>query len=248
MIFNRRVTKRTPSRYRTRVITDGVVPSPHIDYKRSRIKQHHKEGRALRTETAINDTHDFDVGRGLRNLEALKRIGFAANRRLPGVQRLSHDAFIGAERFGDLHRPRTVGGQRASAMRFGDPRVQALFGALAAFRLLPDGFRNRDLRPRVAALPGLSAQTCHGGRMTHDLRRLRLRGLIERIPRSNRHRVTDAGLKTALRHQRTQARVLRPAMATLFDPANTAHARINRTVRAFDREIQRLWKGRPIAA
>ena len=41
LIFNRRVNRRTPSRYRTRVITDGVIPSLHLDYKRSRIKQYH---------------------------------------------------------------------------------------------------------------------------------------------------------------------------------------------------------------
>ena len=73
LIFNRRVNRRTPSRYRTRVITDGVTPSLHVDYKHSRIKQYHKEGRALRTETVINDTYDFDVGRRLRNLEDLKK-------------------------------------------------------------------------------------------------------------------------------------------------------------------------------
>ena len=65
LIFDRRVTKRTPSRFRTRVITDGVIPSLHVDYKHSRIKQYRKEGRALRTETVVNDTYDFDVGRRL---------------------------------------------------------------------------------------------------------------------------------------------------------------------------------------
>ena len=29
--------------FRTRVITDGVVPSLHVDYKKTRIKQYHKE-------------------------------------------------------------------------------------------------------------------------------------------------------------------------------------------------------------
>ena len=50
LIFDRKINKRTPGRFRTRVITDGVVPSLHVDYKHSRIKQYHKEGRALRTE------------------------------------------------------------------------------------------------------------------------------------------------------------------------------------------------------
>ena len=54
LIFNRRVHRRTPSRYRTRVITDGVTPSLHVDYKHSRIKQYHKEGRALRVGAKID--------------------------------------------------------------------------------------------------------------------------------------------------------------------------------------------------
>ena len=137
LIFDRRVTRRTPSRYRTRVIADGVIPSPHVDYKHSRIKQYHNEGRALRTETVVNNTYDFDIGRRLCNLDDLKRIGFAANRRLLRVQRISHDCLIGAQRFGDLHRPRVVDGQRASALRFGAPRAQTLLAALLAFRVLP---------------------------------------------------------------------------------------------------------------
>ena len=45
LIFDRRIVRRgkraTPGRFRTRVITDGVVPSLHVDYKNSKIKQYH---------------------------------------------------------------------------------------------------------------------------------------------------------------------------------------------------------------
>jgi hypothetical protein len=44
LIFDRRVNRRTPGRFRTRVITEEVSPSLYVDYKRSRIKQYHKEG------------------------------------------------------------------------------------------------------------------------------------------------------------------------------------------------------------
>src|SRR5580698_969196 len=87
LIFDRRVTARTPGRFRTRVITDGVVPSLHVDYKNTRIKQYHKEGRALRTETTINNTRDFGIGKLLKNLPALRQVGFQANRRLLDVKR-----------------------------------------------------------------------------------------------------------------------------------------------------------------
>src|SRR5262249_45721338 len=85
LIFQRRISKRTPGRFRTRVLTEGVTHSLHIDYKHSRVKQYHKEGRALRTETTINDTRDFGISKRLSNLPALRRIGFQANRRLLDV-------------------------------------------------------------------------------------------------------------------------------------------------------------------
>jgi hypothetical protein len=83
------VTKATHGSFRTRVITDGVIPSLHIDYKG--IKQYHKEGQALRTETTINNTRDFYIGKSLRNLPALRKIGFQANRRLLETESITHD-------------------------------------------------------------------------------------------------------------------------------------------------------------
>ena len=126
------------------MITDGVIPSLHIDYKHTRIKQYHKEGQALRTETTINDAYDFRIGRLLKNLPALREVGFKANRRLLSVQRISHDCTLGEQVFSDIQCPTIVEGQRAAGLRFGDPRVLALFACLLLFRLLPRGFSNRD--------------------------------------------------------------------------------------------------------
>ena len=123
LIVGRRITRRTGSRFRARVITDGVLPSLHVDCKRSRFKQYFKEGRALRTETVINNTYDFDVRRRLRNLDDLNEVGFKANRRLLDVQRISHDCPIGGETFDALHRPAVAHDRRVSAMRFGDLRI-----------------------------------------------------------------------------------------------------------------------------
>src|SRR4029079_7939796 len=154
LVFDRRIIRtgryKTPGRFRTRVITAGVVPSLHIDYKNTKIKQYHKEGRALRTETTINDTHDFGLSKRLTNLPALRQIGFSANRRLLGVQRLSHDPIRGAAAFTELTTPLiTDTGAAIPGLRFGAPRVHALLQALLIHRLLPHGFTNRDLRTLV---------------------------------------------------------------------------------------------------
>jgi hypothetical protein len=225
LLFGRRVTRRTPGRFRTRVITEGVTPSLHVDYKSARIKQYHKEGRGLRTETTINNPRDFAIGKRLTNLPALREVGFAANRRLLDVQRISHDCAIGEAALGKVLRPVEVGGQRAAALPFADPRVQALFGALVLFCLLPRGFSNRDLRERLAPLLGLDPSAITPGRMTYDLRRLRLHGLIERIPRTHRYRPTDEGLRTALFFTRTHARLFRPGLSHVLAPAPLGAAR-----------------------
>jgi len=218
LIFNRRINRRTHSRFRTRVITEGVTPSLHVDYKQSRIKQYHKQNRALRTETTINDTRDFGVGKRLHNLPALRQIGFQANRRLLDVQRVSADCHIGQQAFDQVCAPVVINHQRAAALRFGDPRVQALLSVLVVFRLLPTGFSNRDLRAHLAPLLGLNPSTMTAGRMTYDLRRLRLHQIIERIPHTNRYQVTPFGLQVAFFFSRTYSRLLGTGLSEICDP------------------------------
>lgn len=220
LIFGRKLQRKTATdgRCRTRIITEGVVPSLHVYYKNTHLKQYHKEGRALRTETTINNAYDFGVGRRLKNLPALRQIGMAANRRVLEVERLTHDCHVGAEAFEKLQQPAEVDGQRASALPFGQPRVQALLAVLVLFCLQPEGFRNRQLRPLLAQWLQLPESDLSPGRMTYDLRRLRLHGLIERIPKTQRYRLTTFGLKTALFYARTYQRLIRPGLSELHDP------------------------------
>jgi hypothetical protein len=248
LIFDRRVIRSTPGSFRTRVITEGVVPSLHFDYKRSRIKQYHKEGRALRTETTINDTYDFEIGRRLQNLPALRKVGFSANRRLLDVQRISHDCTIGQDAFEQIHRPAQVDGQRVAALRFGDPRVLALLSAIVLFRLLPRGFSNQDLRQYVAQLLGLPPGQFTQGKMTYDLRRLRLHGLIERIPHSHRYQVTEFGFRAALTITRAYNRLLRPALAVAHDNAPPIPTTLQKAFVQIDQAIDRACRHQNIAA
>ncbi len=219
LIFSHRMMKRTPGRFRTRVITQGVVPSLYADYKHSRIKQYHKEGRALRTETTINNPRDFAIDKRLHNLPALRVVGFQANRRLRDVQQLSNDCLIGEDAFRQVTRPQVVGDQRVAALPFADPRVQAPLSVLILYCLLPNGFASKDVRARLAPLLGLDPSHLTPGRLTYDLRRLRLHGLIERIPHTQRYRVTHEGLRTALFFTRVNTRILRPGMARITPAA-----------------------------
>jgi hypothetical protein len=245
LVFGRRVTRKTPGRFRTRILTEGVIPTLYIDYKHTVVKQYHKEGRALRTETTINDARDFALGKGLKNLSALRKVGFTANRRLLDVERISHDCAVGEDLFRQVHHPLTVGSQRAPALRFGDERVLALLSALVLFRLLPQGFAHRDLRPQVGALLGRDLRP---GQMTYDLRRLRLHGLIERRPQSHRYQVTALGFRVALFLTRSYSRLLRPGLATLGPQEPPASIPLRQAFNRVDLAIQQAWDAQQVAA
>jgi hypothetical protein len=213
LIFNRKITRKTPGRFRTRVVTQDVTPSLNVYYKNTRIKQYHKENRALRTETTINNSYDFGVGKRLHNLPKLREIGFAANRQLLEVERLSHDCMLTEDTFQTINSPVAAGGQRASGLRFADPRVHPLLQVLILFRQLAHGFRCADLRHHLADLSGRDPESLSQGAVTYQLRRLRLHGLIERLPNSFRYRVTEFGFRTALFFTRAYNRILRPGLA-----------------------------------
>ncbi|SAL05155.1 hypothetical protein AWB81_07041 [Caballeronia arationis] len=240
LIFDRRVNRRTPGRFRTRVITEGVTPSLHVDYKRSRIKRYHNEGQSLRTETTINDTRDVGVGRLLRNLPELRRIGFAVNRRMLEIEQLSHDRALGEDAFQGLQRARHVDGQRAPALRFADPKDQALLRALVMFIFVARGFTNQDLRQAYAVLLGLHPGEIGPGRMSYELRCLRLHGLIQPVPKTHRYRLTKLGLQTALFYTRVYS--LRPGLA-LVSPQAPAEspASLQRSFRTAERAVN-TWR------
>jgi hypothetical protein len=223
LIFGRRIVRKgkraTPGKFRTRVLTEGVIPSLHVDYKHSKIKMYHKEGKALRTETTVNDTRDFGIGKRLTNLPALRATGFTANRRLLDVLKLSHDPVAGQAALTQISQPLTTpGATRVPGLRLGDPRAHALLAALCVFRLLPRGFANRDLRPILAQLLGVPAEAITPGMTTYDLRRLRARGFITRIPATFRYQVTDTGLAQAIFLTRLHDRFLRTGLAQLSAP------------------------------
>src|SRR5271169_618032 len=183
LVFDRRLMRRgpraTPGPFRTRVITNGVTPSLHVDYTHTRIKQYHKEGKALRTETTINDTTDFSIGKRLTNLPALREIGFTANRRLLRVQSISHDPITGTDALHAVTTPVTTAtGTRIPGLRLGEQRSHALLAALPLFRLHPNGFANQDLRIVIADLRAIPPDQLSTGQITYDLRRLRARGFI----------------------------------------------------------------------
>ena len=219
LLFARRLLLRgknqTPGTFRTRILTDGVHPSLRFDYKRTKVKQYFKLARALRTETTFHDAHDFDVGRRLAHLPRLLAIGRHINHRVLRLERVAHHCAISAHTVERIVLPTLTNEQRAPALRWGDPRTMAVLSAVSGFAFTPEGFTNAQLRERVGALYDAGPTGYTPSRMTYDLRRLRLKHLIQRVPKSHRYVFTAAGRRAALFLTKSYARLVRPTLDRL---------------------------------
>lgn len=254
IVFDRQVVTRgprpTPGRFSTEVITRGVSPTIQIHYRSSKAKAYFKEGRALRVETTFNNANDVGVKKTLNadNWRALRRAGSAINARFAAALGEGEAGLPDASVLEDIVFPSHHGTQRAPGLRLGDPRVTALFGALSSFSTCWEGLTNRALRETMS---GLLDAEYSSAQATYDLRRLRLKGLIERIPGSQRYQVTAYGRRVATFFTRLVVRVVTPTLTeldALSRPTRRAPRPLAAAWRSYDRELTTLLKRSGLAA
>jgi hypothetical protein len=201
---------------RTSLVTRDTDVTVNAFFKHSRVKQYLKDGRALRIEIVVNSPDDLGCHRRLQHLDQLQTKARAVNRRLLDTERVGQGCVLASPAFERVAVPTlTADGRRAPAMRFGDPRVMALFGALCV-SLNALAFTNRSLRAQVSRLLGAPYTV---NQMSYDLGRLRLNGLIDRIPDSNTYVLTAEGQRVAIFYTKVHNRLLRPLLAGHRPPA-----------------------------
>ncbi|MGH7383249.1 MAG: hypothetical protein ACREKR_13655 [Candidatus Methylomirabilales bacterium] len=219
IIFGRRVRTPPPDGYRTRLLRSGDEVTLNAYFRHSRVKSSLKCGKALRIETVVNDTGDLGLLRGLEHLEEPSVKARDVNRRMLDALRVGQSCVLASPAFERVARPTLVEGRRAPALRFGDPRVTALAGALCAIVHTVTGFTDRSLRAQASTLLGVPYTM---SQMSYDLRRLRLKGLITRLPRSNTYVLTPDGQRVAIFYTKLHNRLLRPLLAAHDPPAPLA--------------------------
>ena len=254
IVFNRQVHTRgpraTPGRFSTEVITRGVSPTIQIHYRSSKAKAYFKENRALRVETTINNAVDFGCHKTLNtaNWRTLRHVGSVINARFAAALGEGEAGLPDSSVLEDVVLPTHHGAQRAPGLRLGDPRVTALFGAICSFSTCWEGLTNRALRETMSDLLGIDYTSAQA---TYDLRRLRLKGFIERIPGTQRYGVTPYGRRVATFFTRLLVRVVTPTLTeldALSRPARRTPRPLVAAWRSYDRELTLLLRRSGLAA
>ena len=120
----------------------------------------------------------------------------------------------------------------------------ALLASIAAFAHVIGGLTNKTLRAQMAVLwsPDYSQ-----AQASYDLRRLRLKGFIERLEHTNTYRVTTHGRRMATFFTKLAARVVVPALTdldTLLRAPKAAPRPLRDAWQAYERTLDALVRKR----
>jgi hypothetical protein len=193
--------------------------------------------RILRTETCSNDTYHFGVGRRLQNFLVLRDKLGATNEQCLAEQAELLASPVDTGQLAALAQPTLIGRRRVPGLKLHDDRLIRLLETL----LHPGGFvhnwTTRELHTRVAARHHLGADEYRLSQLRYDLSKLRAKGLVERIGKTRRYRLTPIGLKLGVLLVKLRTRLLGPLVSLVRQPKPDATPRSSNSVDAAYRQI-----------
>jgi hypothetical protein len=180
--------------------------------KRNWLKMYDKLGLLVRVETVINQPGEFKVLRdcqhrdgttslgwfamckGVGNLHHYQSHALACNQRYLEALAAVDDPTPGYDDLKKLTEPQRHQGRSYAGFNPAREEEVRLFAAVLAGDHIAQGFRNQDIRAALyteAAKDPLRQR--HSAAVGRLLKRLQVRGLVVKVPRSRRWRVTDQG-------------------------------------------------------
>jgi hypothetical protein len=227
VIFGRKVTKQYRGKLQTE-IEDMDLPNPVIrsHYRNGFIKQYVRDHLILRTEPATNNVNDYGVNKAIEHLPALREKMAAVIDNYLDVQQDILETFVDRGPLRQLAKPTlTPTGKRIPGLKFDNPRQLALMHALVRFAQIPAArtFSTAEIYPHaVAALGSTTEQYSLAwlglASLRYDLSKLRVKGLLERLPRSRRYRLPPEGYSICLIFLKLFERVYAPVTAARLHP------------------------------
>jgi hypothetical protein len=221
-IFGRKVTKFYKGKLQT-VIEDLDLPNPVIrtHYAHGSLKQYVRDHLCLRTEPATNDVTAYGVKKAVENLPQLRdKLSTVCDNYL-NVQQDILESFVDRGQLHNLTQPTILpSGKRIPGLKLDHPRQLALMHALVCFAHIAAGnsFTTAELYPYVLAALQRSAAQYSLASLRYDLRKLRAKDLVEKLPKSRRYRLRPQGYSICLVFLKLFERVYSPLTAGLLQP------------------------------
>ena len=249
-IFGSRITRQYHGSLKTQ-IADHHIGNPVIrsEYKDSSIKQYVRDHVLLRTEATTYNTADLGIRKSTHHLPQLRQVLRGINDRYLAIQQDVLETYVDRRQLARLRQPTiTSSGRRTPGLKLDDPRLLAVMQALTSFAFVANGgrFRTRDLHQPAAQALRTTTAIYRLGNLRYDLAKLRAKGLVLKVPKTQTYRLTPNGLRICVLFLKVFHRVYAPltaAMQPFADDAHLADARrctLDRLYAAVDQAIDQL--------
>jgi hypothetical protein len=222
VIFGRKIQKNHAGKLQT-VIEDLDLPNPVIrsHYKNGFIKQYVRDNSNLRTEPATNNVTDYGVGKALENLPQLREKLSGIIDRYHDVQQDILESFVDRGQLQTLIQPTMLpNGKRIPGLKLDHPRQLALMHALVRFSHIAaqDSFSTAELHADTAQALGRTTDEYTLGSLRYDLSKLRAKGLVQRLDKSRRYRLTADGYRICVVYPKLSEKLYAPLTSAVLKP------------------------------
>ena len=222
VIFGRKIQKYHAGKLQT-VIEDLDLPNPVIrsHYKNGFLKQYVRDKSNLRTEPATNNVTDYGVGKALENLPQLKEKLSNIIDRYHNVQQDILESFVDRGQLQALIRPTELpNGKRIPGLKLDHPRQLALMHALVRFSHIAaqDSFSTPEIHADTAEALGCTTAQYTLGSLRYDLSKLRAKGLVHRLHKSRRYRLTAEGYRICVVYLKLFEKLYAPLTRAILKP------------------------------
>ena len=222
VIFGRKIQKYHAGKLQT-VIEDLDLANPVIrsHYKNGFLKQYVRDKSNLRTEPATNNVTDYGVGKALENLPQLKEKLSNIIDRYHNVQQDILESFVDRGQLQALIRPTELpNGKRIPGLKLDHPRQLALMHALVRFSHIAaqDSFSTPEIHADTAEALGCTTAQYTLGSLRYDLSKLRAKGLVHRLHKSRRYRLTPEGYRICVVYLKLFEKLYAPLTSAILKP------------------------------
>lgn len=208
-----------------------------LNFGKLTLKVYTKGERVLRIEAVV---HNIEALRCPRSLPAFPQVvnllkGMLG--RFLEVLACVDISSINCDTWDLLRQPSLVGKTSVPGVDIGRPRVQAVIQAVIALAPQPRGFKIHELASKVRELAHLPEDSYSTSNAAYDLRKLRGKGFVDKVPKSRLYSVTSAGLQAMAALMVIADKVIRPVLSGAGKPRRGKAPRHQSVI---DRHYQKL--------
>ncbi len=212
-------------------------------FKRSSVKKYRKFSNFLRYELTCNNLPDLKLKKALEHLPVFEEKATSVLDRYSETEAEMMNCHADVDYFQKHASPVMVGQTKIAGLQVYHERTHRLLETLLHDHRGISEWKSMDVRHKIITDFSVGQEGYSRNQVIYDIRKLRAHGIVEKLPRTNRYRLTSYGVKIALAFTLMRKRFYGPFHYSLFEgQADTSlgGTKLERLYRRLDSDLNEI--------